>query len=77
MKGESDMVHTQLAALGPEFNVRVGEDSIEVKGNVALGWEVLHAGDAGRCPYRYETLDELAFVLINLSLTLRGDVGSA
>ncbi len=77
MKVQSDMVHAQLAALGPEFNVRVGEDSLEVKGSVELGWEVLQGDVAGPCPYRYETLDELAFVLINLSLTLRGDVAGA
>ncbi|MEO8605461.1 MAG: hypothetical protein ABI629_23025 [bacterium] len=71
------MVHQQLAKLGPEFAVKIGEESIAVKGSMELGWVVLHAGDSDHSPYRYATVDELAFVLINLSLTLGGDVGSA
>jgi len=71
------MVHQQLATLGPEFAVRIGEESIAVQGSMELGWIVLYAGDPGYGAYRYSTVDELAFVLINLSLTLGGDVATA
>ncbi len=72
------MVHTQLAKLGPEFSVRVGDESIAIRGTDEVGWTIGQAADDCRAvAYRYSTIDELAFVLINLSLALGSDVGGA
>jgi len=70
------MVHTQLAKLGPAFSVRVGDESIAIQGTTEYGWYVGRA-ELEASSYHYATLDELAFVLINLSLALGSDVGSA
>ncbi|MDX2166628.1 MAG: hypothetical protein SF182_06175 [Deltaproteobacteria bacterium] len=71
------MVHRQLAKLGPEFSVRVGDESIAIRGTMELGWTVSHSDGAPAVAYRYATIDELAFVLINLSLALGSDVAAA
>lgn len=56
----------------PEFSVRIGHESIHVTGDQAAGWSVV-TGES----YRYATLEELVFALINLSLALDNDLGSA
>jgi hypothetical protein len=71
------MVHTQLAKLGPEFSVRVGDESIAIRGTMECGWTVAYGDGCAAVAYRYATIDELAFVLINLSLALGSDVGVA
>lgn len=74
------MVHAQLTALGPEFSVRVGDESIAIHGTIERGWFVgRHAegDDAAPATYRYATIDELAFALINLSLALGAEVPGA
>jgi hypothetical protein len=70
------MVHTQLAKLGPEFSVRVGDESIAIRGTMERGWTVSYT-EGSAAAYRYATIDELAFVLINLSLALGSDVAAA
>jgi hypothetical protein len=71
------MVHTQLAKLGPEFSVRVGDESIAIRGTMERGWTVSYTEGSPASAYRYATIDELAFVLINLSLALGSDVAAA
>jgi len=69
------MLRTQLAKLGNEFVVHVGSESLPIAGSIESGWSIA-AGDVlaltsstgGRGDYRYGTLDELLFALINLSL---------
>ena len=56
----------------PEFSVRIGHDSISVTGSEGVGWSVIPGED-----YRYATLEELVFVLINLSLALDTEIGRA
>lgn len=70
------MVHAQLTALGPEFSVRVGDESIAIHGTMERGWFV-GRDEAAPITYRYATIDELAFALINLSLALGAEVPGA
>lgn len=56
----------------PEFSVRIGHESISVSGSQGAGWSVFAGED-----YRYATLEELVFVLINLSLALETEIGRA
>ena len=56
----------------PQFSVRIGQESIHVTGSQGAGWSVVSGED-----YRYATLEELVFALINLSLALDTDLGSA
>lgn len=58
--------------LQPEFSVRIGHDSIDVTGDQIAGWSVVPGED-----YRYASLEELVFALINLSLAIDADLGSA
>lgn len=70
------MLRTQLANLGNEFVVHVGTESLPVEGSAESGWAIIaaremlafSASEDGGVDYRYETLDELLFALINLSL---------
>lgn len=55
-----------------EFSVRIGKESIDVTGSQGVGWSVI-PGEG----FRYATLEELVFALINLSLALDTDMGSA
>jgi hypothetical protein len=56
----------------PQFSVRIGQESIHVTGSQVSGWSVAAGED-----YRYATLEELVFALINLSLALDTDLGTA
>lgn len=56
----------------PQFSVRIGQESIHVTGSPVAGWSVASGED-----YRYASLEELVFALINLSLALDTDMGSA
>ena len=69
------MLRIQLASLGNEFVVHVGTESLPVAGSVESGWAIaagemlaLSVSSGGAASYRYRTLDELLFALINLSL---------
>jgi hypothetical protein len=71
------MDRQQLEQLGPEFSVSVGSESIAVHGSPAVGWTIANPESAGGLAYRYTTIEELVFVLINLSIALDGDPASA
>lgn len=68
------MLRTRLASLGNEFVVHIGSEELPVAGSVEAGWAIagelraLPAADGGVASYRYGTLDELLFALLNLSL---------
>ena len=61
------MIRNQLAAMGNAFTVRIAGATLPVSGSSQAGWGVTY-GDDPPTSYRYGTLDELAFALINLSI---------
>jgi hypothetical protein len=67
---ESPMVRSQVSAMGSEFVVQVGAESISVSGSLDAGWSVATEGLPNS--YRYRSLDELVFALINLSVAQDG-----
>lgn len=56
--------------MGNEFVVQVGAESISVSGSLDAGWAI--AADGCADVYRYRSLDELVFALINLSVAQDG-----
>lgn len=64
------MVRSRVSAMGSEFVVQVGAESISVSGSLDAGWAVGSEGIGGA--YRYRSLDELVFALINLSVARDG-----
>jgi hypothetical protein len=67
------MFRTQLASMGNAFTVRIAGATLPVSGSSEAGWDIAFEHEVSQS-YRYGTLDELAFVLINLSVA---DDGSA
>jgi len=67
---ESQMVRSRVSAMGSEFVVQVGAESIAVSGSLDAGWAVGSEGSSDA--YRYRSLDELVFALINLSVARDG-----
>lgn len=65
------MLRRQLALMGDEFVVHVGDEAILVAGNRLRGWRIAHDESLGDA-YRYDSLDELAFALINFSVAGEG-----
>ena len=61
------MIRTQLASMGNAFTIRNAGATLPVSGSSEAGWDVVFADGAAKS-YHYGTLDELAFVLINLSI---------
>ena len=61
------MIRTQLASMGNAFTVRIAGATLPVSGNSEAGWDVAFEKEVPTS-YLYGTLDELAFVLINLSI---------
>jgi len=61
------MIRTQLASMGNAFTVRISGATLPVSGSFEAGWDVAFEHEVSPS-YRYGTLDELAFVLINLSV---------
>jgi hypothetical protein len=64
------MIRSRAVAVGSEFVVQVGAESISVTGSLDAGWSVAMEGAAD--VYRYRSLDELVFALINLSVARDG-----
>lgn len=64
------MVRSCVSATGSEFVVQVGSESISVSGSLDAGWAVGTEGTGDA--YRYRSLDELVFALINLSVARDG-----
>ena len=64
------MVRSRVSAMGSEFVVQVGAESISVSGSLDSGWAVGSEGMSDA--YRYRSLDELVFALINLSVARDG-----
>lgn len=73
------MLRSQLASLGNDFVVHVGSESLPIAGSVEAGWSIATdemlalSAIGGAGDYRYGTLDELLFALINLSLVSDGE----
>lgn len=61
------MIRNQLASMGNAFTIRIAGATLPVGGSSEAGWDVVFGDDLPHA-YRYGTLDELAFVLINLSI---------
>jgi len=64
------MVRSRVSAMGSDFVVQVGTESISVSGSLDAGWAVAAEGLGDS--YRYRSLDELVFALINLSVARDG-----
>lgn len=72
--GRDHMTPTTERIATHVFVVKVGGESLSVYGSIAAGWIVGPLdGDTTAAPFRYRTLDELMFALINLSSTADGN----
>ena len=62
---------SQVRAQGP-FVIRIGREEFPITGNAQDGWNIAAHGEGFICTCWYASLEELTFVLINLSLTSDG-----
>jgi hypothetical protein len=50
------------------FLIEIGESVFPVYGDATIGWSIDRRDIVDATPYRYATLDELIFVLVNFSV---------
>ena len=55
------------------FLIEIGKSVFPVYGDSKIGWSIDRDDILEETPYRYATLDELVFVLVNFSLHIDGD----
>jgi len=55
-----------------EFVVEIGETTFRIYGSVEAGWSLDQLDIEVASPYRYTTLDELMFALLNCALHADG-----
>jgi hypothetical protein len=55
------------------FLIEIGESVFPVYGDATIGWSIDRRDIVDATPYRYATLDELIFVLVNYSVHSGGD----
>jgi hypothetical protein len=66
------MTRSDLTTSTGEFVVQVGKESLPVLGNMRSGWPIGADSSPDVSSYRYTSLDELLFALINLSVATDG-----
>jgi hypothetical protein len=55
------------------FLIEIGKSVFPVYGDTSSGWSIDRRDIVEGTPYRYATLDELIFVLVNFSVHVGGD----
>lgn len=55
------------------FLIEIGKSVFPVYGDAKVGWSIDRDDILEETPYRYATLDEIVFVLVNFSLHIDGD----
>lgn len=68
----SDTATADIPAVARGFLIEIGTSVFPVYGDAANGWSVERRDIIESTPYRYATLDELIFALVNLSLQVGG-----
>jgi hypothetical protein len=67
------MTRSDLTTSAGEFIVQVGKESLPILGSMRSGWMVGADSAPDLASYRYKSLDELLFALINLSVAAEGN----
>jgi hypothetical protein len=70
----SEPATADTPAVARGFLLEIGASVFPVYGDAAAGWSIVRRDIIDSTPYRYATLDELIFALVNFSLQ---DSGSA
>ena len=73
MNTEPSTATTQLPAPIRGFLLEIGTMTFPVYGDATIGWSIIRRDIMDVTPYRYGTLDELVFALLNYSLVSAGD----
>jgi hypothetical protein len=55
------------------YLVDVGEVTFPIYGDQAIGWSIVRQDIVELTPYRYDTLDELLFALLNFTIASARD----
>lgn len=55
------------------FLLEIGTLTFPIYGDATIGWSIIRGDIMDVTPYRYRTLDELVFVLLNYSLLSAGN----
>ena len=64
---------TELAAPLRGVLLEIGQLTFHVYGNARMGWSVVRRDIMYATPYRYGTLEELVFALLNYTLVEPGE----
>jgi hypothetical protein len=64
----SDTATADTGAVARGFLIEIGSSVFPVYGDAARGWSIVRGDIIDATPYRYATLDELIFALVNFSL---------
>lgn len=69
----SESVTAETPVITRGFLIEIGKSVFPVYGDATIGWSIERRDIVESTPYRYATLDELIFALLNCSLHVGGD----